>query len=139
MNLMRMTCYYLIAKWLDEIDHPKKNDPNFPIIAEKWNYKNLGCGHCSLTAFLNYLNSKRLETRNIEYWNELRKQVFKRDLFTCTYCGKIGGILECDHIVPFSKGGSNELDNLTTSCRKCNRQKKDKSVQEFLNWKSKQL
>lgn len=136
---MRMTCYYLIAKWLDEIDHPKKDDPNFAIKAERWNYKNLNCGYCSLSAFLNYLDEKRLERRNIEYWQELRKEVFVRDNFTCSYCGKIGGVLECDHIIPFSKGGSNELNNLTTSCRKCNRQKKDKSVDEFLTWKEAQI
>jgi hypothetical protein len=28
--------------------------------------------------------------------------------------------LECDHIVPVSKGGNSELSNLQTLCRKCN-------------------
>jgi HNH endonuclease len=139
MDLMRVTCYYLLANWLEEMCHSKKDDPNFLAKAERWNYKNLGCGHCSLYRYLDYLNQKRLESRDIEYWSELRKEVFKRDNFTCSYCGNIGGVLECDHIVPFSKGGSNELENLTTSCRKCNRQKKDKSVEEFLLWKESKL
>lgn len=139
MNIMRSTCYYLIAKWLEELNHHKKDDPNFIFKAERWNYKNLGCGHCSLYRFLDYLNHKRLESRDVEYWSELRTEVFVRDNFTCSYCGKIGGILECDHIIPYSKGGSNELENLTTSCRKCNRQKKDKSVDEFLLWKESKL
>lgn len=136
---MRRTCYYLLANWLEEINHAQKDNPSFLIRAEKWNNKNLSCGHCSLNAFLDYLNSKRLERRNVEFWQELRKKVFIRDSFTCSYCGKIGGILECDHIIPFSKGGSNELENLTTACRKCNRQKKDKLVEEFLNWKNLKL
>lgn len=53
----------------------------------------------------------------------------------CQYCGKRGGILELDHIVPFSKGGSDDIDNLATSCRHCNRQKRDKSLEEFRRWK----
>lgn len=65
----------------------------------------------------------------------LISEVFKRDNYTCKYCGRKGGILEVDHIIPFSKGGSNDLINLATSCRRCNRQKKDKDINEFLKWK----
>jgi hypothetical protein len=139
MNLMRMTCYYLLAKWLDELDHPKKDDPNFLIRAENWNHRNSDCGHCNLTGYLLYLNNKRLENRNIDLWHELRRQVFIRDNYTCTYCKSVGGVLECDHVIPFSKGGSNELDILTTSCRRCKTQKKDKSVDEFLHWKQNRI
>jgi FKBP-type peptidyl-prolyl cis-trans isomerase (trigger factor) len=57
--------------------------------------------------------------------------VFERDNYTCCYCGKRGGKLEVDHKIPVSKGGSDEIDNLATSCRLCNRQKKDKSIDEF--------
>lgn len=139
MKLMRCTCYYLLHDWLEEIDHPKKNDFNFIYKAERWNFKNFGIGFCSLSKYLDFLNAKRLEKRNVDYWHELRKEVFARDKYTCNYCGQIGGKLECDHIIPYSKGGSNDLTNLTTSCRKCNRQKKDKSVEEFLNWKNDRL
>lgn len=77
----------------------------------------------------------RLYNTDVKLWKRISKEVFERDNFTCSYCGEIGGILEIDHIHPISKGGSNELDNLTTSCRKCNRQKKDKTVQEFEMWR----
>ena len=55
----------------------------------------------------------------------LRFEVFKRDSFQCQYCGKNAPdvILEVDHIKPVSKGGKNELMNLITSCRDCNRGK----------------
>lgn len=63
-------------------------------------------------------------------WAESRKRIFARDSFLCTYCGQ-GGHLECDHIVPVSAGGSDKDDNLTTSCRKCNRSKGSKSLKEW--------
>lgn len=68
---------------------------------------------------------------NVKEWKLKTNTVFVRDNYTCQYCGIRGGILECDHIIPFSQGGSDELDNLTTACRKCNRSKRDKSVEEF--------
>lgn len=56
---------------------------------------------------------------------KLRFDVFKRDGFTCQYCGahppKV--VLECDHIQPVSDGGLDEVDNLITSCFNCNRGK----------------
>lgn len=54
-----------------------------------------------------------------------RFNVFKRDLFTCQYCGNTppSVILEVDHITPVSKGGDNDIDNLITSCFDCNRGK----------------
>lgn len=54
-----------------------------------------------------------------------RFEVFKIDGFTCQYCGRKSPevILEADHIVPASKGGKEELGNLITSCRDCNRGK----------------
>jgi CRISPR/Cas system Type II protein with McrA/HNH and RuvC-like nuclease domain len=59
-----------------------------------------------------------------------RFDVFKRDGFTCQYCGCKSPevILEVDHVTPVSKGGTNDFDNLITSCRKCNRGKSDNEV-----------
>jgi hypothetical protein len=52
----------------------------------------------------------------------VRFEVFKRDAFTCQYCGshppKV--ILHVDHIVPVAEGGLNEDDNLVTACDGCN-------------------
>ncbi len=54
-----------------------------------------------------------------------RFEVFKRDQFTCLYCGRVSPdvVLECDHIVPVCEGGSDDTINLTTSCWDCNRGK----------------
>ncbi len=85
--------------------------------------------------FVEEVINKRLSNINIDEWKRISKEVFERDNYTCQYCGKIGGKLEPDHIIPISKGGTSELNNLATTCQKCNRQKKDKTLDEFNNWK----
>lgn len=51
-----------------------------------------------------------------------RFKIFQRDGFRCVYCGRGGRevVLHVDHIVPVSKGGTNDINNLCTSCRECN-------------------
>ena len=53
---------------------------------------------------------------------KVRFEVFKRDGFSCQYCGATppAVILHVDHIVPVKEGGTNEETNLVTSCDKCN-------------------
>ena len=62
----------------------------------------------------------------------LRFEVFKRDAFKCQYCGRSAPdvILEVDHIKPVASGGTNELINLVTSCRDCNRGKGKKNLSD---------
>ena len=62
----------------------------------------------------------------------VRFEVFKRDKFTCQYCGRSAPdvILEIDHITPVSKGGGNEIMNLVTSCRDCNRGKTNRKLDD---------
>lgn len=52
----------------------------------------------------------------------IRFEVFKRDQFTCLYCGAHppAAILHVDHVQPFSKGWTDDLDNLVTACQACN-------------------
>ncbi len=54
--------------------------------------------------------------------NAVRFSVFERDGFKCQYCGSQppSVVLQVDHVVPVSKGGGNELDNLVASCTNCN-------------------
>jgi hypothetical protein len=59
---------------------------------------------------------------------KLRYQVLKRDDFKCQTCGLAasdGVTLEIDHVLPVSKGGANDLENLQTLCFECNRGKSD--------------
>lgn len=64
-------------------------------------------------------------------WDRLRTEVYRRDAYTCRYCGQKGGSLECDHVVPVSRGGDSTLDNLVTACRACNRSKGSKLLKEW--------
>ena len=61
-----------------------------------------------------------------------RFEVFKRDRFTCQYCGKHPPdvLLEADHIVPRAAGGSDDIGNLTTACSDCNRGKGARLLEE---------
>ncbi len=60
----------------------------------------------------------------------LRFDIFRRDKFTCQYCGNRPPdvILEVDHITPVSLGGIDDPANLVTSCYNCNRGKGTKTL-----------
>jgi hypothetical protein len=55
----------------------------------------------------------------------LRFDVFKRDAFTCQYCGAQPPqvVLVVDHIHPVSAGGTSEIHNLISACETCNQGK----------------
>ena len=62
----------------------------------------------------------------------VRFEVFKRDKFTCQYCGAAAPdvILEIDHIKPVSKGGKNDILNLVTACKDCNSGKTNRELSD---------
>lgn len=62
-----------------------------------------------------------------------RFEVFKRDGFTCQYCGAHppSVILHVDHIHPVAAGGGNDMDNLVTSCQACNLGKSANLLQDI--------
>lgn len=56
------------------------------------------------------------------------------DMFdgSCMYCGaELDDDWHIDHIMPVSRGGQNNLGNLGPSCRNCNLQKSDYTVEEY--------
>jgi len=58
---------------------------------------------------------------------KIRFEIFKRDNFTCQYCGKKPPEteLEIDHIIPIANCGTSETLNLITSCHDCNNGKRN--------------
>lgn len=54
--------------------------------------------------------------------NKLRKRVYERDHCRCVTCGATDH-LSLDHIIPWSLGGEDTMENLQTMCRSCNSRK----------------
>src|SRR3990167_1390019 len=56
-------------------------------------------------------------------WEKIRKKIspiiFMRDDYQCKKCGSTD-YLTIDHIIPISRGGLHESENLQTLCRSCN-------------------
>lgn len=59
-----------------------------------------------------------------------KKNVFKRDRYTCQYCGAGGGNLTLDHVVPRSRGGATVWENVVVACQRCNAKKGDRPLHE---------
>ncbi|TNE83293.1 MAG: HNH endonuclease [Gammaproteobacteria bacterium] len=71
--------------------------------------------------------------RRCRDWDKRRVQVFERDNYLCQIHLNRGVLVPvelhganhgvCDHVIPTAEGGSNELANLQTICRDCDREK----------------
>jgi 5-methylcytosine-specific restriction endonuclease McrA len=61
-----------------------------------------------------------------------RRNVFKRDRFTCQYCGRQPGNAELtiDHVMPRAQGGLSRWDNCVLACVDCNTRKADRTPQQ---------
>lgn len=57
-----------------------------------------------------------------------RRGVFARDLHCCQYCGSDAETV--DHVVPRSRGGRHEWNNVVAACRRCNGAKRDRLLHE---------
>ena len=71
----------------------------------------------------------RLPTASVTF---SRRNVFKRDRFTCQYCGKQPGSddLTIDHIVPRAHGGESSWTNCVLACTDCNKHKADRTPKQ---------
>jgi 5-methylcytosine-specific restriction endonuclease McrA len=66
---------------------------------------------------------------NSAYYQRVRKEVLDRDYWTCHYCGQEANTV--DHLIPISKGGTDEATNMVAACVKCNSGKRDRMAPGF--------
>lgn len=61
-----------------------------------------------------------------------RRNIFKRDKYTCQYCGVQPGPeeLTIDHIMPKSRGGGGSWENCVLACVECNKKKANRTPDE---------
>ena len=115
--------------------------PHFPYSAKPYEQR-FGSWRKALEAFVAYANSEDIESRDApgemvglkachtsrSISLRLRFKILQRDNFRCCACGASpaltpGTLFEIDHVIPWSKGGETELDNLQTLCLTCNQGK----------------
>jgi 5-methylcytosine-specific restriction endonuclease McrA len=59
-----------------------------------------------------------------------RREVFRRDNYTCQYCGKREGNLTVDHVYPRHLGGMHVWTNVVAACPHCNHRKGGRPLEE---------
>jgi 5-methylcytosine-specific restriction endonuclease McrA len=71
----------------------------------------------------------RLPTTTVAF---SRRNLFKRDKFTCQYCGirPKHDELTIDHVVPRSHGGGSTWENCVLACIRCNHRKADRTPKQ---------
>lgn len=52
-----------------------------------------------------------------------RHEIFRRDAYTCQYCGTKGGELTIDHVIPRTANGPHSWTNVVAACIHCNHHK----------------
>lgn len=62
----------------------------------------------------------------------VRAEVFARDGEMCVYCGCAQGPFHLDHVMPLSRGGASDADNLVVACKTCNYDKRARTPEEWL-------
>lgn len=61
-----------------------------------------------------------------------RRNIYKRDRYTCQYCGAQPGTeeLTLDHVVPRAQGGISTWENCVLACVGCNKRKADRTPEQ---------
>lgn len=116
--------------WI-RLDSAFLNDPSVQMLsAREFRAAFMGARRGMITPFTPFMkrDDGRVFSRE---WSKIRAEIFRRDNYTCQYCSVRGGRLECDHIIPVSRGGLTLESNLVTACFTCNRSKRNKTLEEW--------
>lgn len=64
---------------------------------------------------------------------EIREYLLEKWGRQCVYCNAKGAPLQIDHVIARSRGGSDRVSNLTLACERCNQNKGNRELSDFLN------
>jgi 5-methylcytosine-specific restriction endonuclease McrA len=59
-----------------------------------------------------------------------KREILRRDQYTCQYCGRSSPHLTVDHVIPRHRGGGHTWENLVAACPACNRRKGNRTPAE---------
>ena len=59
-----------------------------------------------------------------------KRNILKRDKYTCQYCGTKNGPMTTDHVIPKKLGGKDTWENLVCACVKCNNRKGERTLEQ---------
>lgn len=59
-----------------------------------------------------------------------KREVLRRDDYTCQYCGQRSPYLTVDHVIPRHLGGQHAWDNLVAACPACNHRKGGRTLEQ---------
>lgn len=59
-----------------------------------------------------------------------KREIMRRDDYTCQYCGQQVSVLTIDHVIPRHLGGPHSWDNLVAACPYCNHRKGGRTVEQ---------
>lgn len=111
----------------------RRDTPSYRKLSPSWRYRiRYHLGRTRTIPIPDVKIDKRLAWRMRQEWNRNRDTlailVFQRDGYNCAWCDAEldNENWSVDHIIPISKGGTNELHNLQPMCRPCNSMKGDR-------------
>jgi 5-methylcytosine-specific restriction endonuclease McrA len=59
-----------------------------------------------------------------------KREILRRDDYTCQYCGQKFSFLTIDHVIPRHMGGQHVWNNLVTACPSCNHRKGGRTIDQ---------
>ncbi len=59
-----------------------------------------------------------------------KKEILRRDDYTCQYCGQKSPFLTVDHVIPRHLGGEYSWENLVAACPACNHRKGSHTLEQ---------
>jgi 5-methylcytosine-specific restriction endonuclease McrA len=59
-----------------------------------------------------------------------KREILRRDDYTCQYCGQYASYLTIDHVIPRHLGGRHTWENLVAACPSCNHRKGGRTLEQ---------